>query len=391
MIDAKIKKNCTGCYACYNICPQNCISMANDNEGFWYPKVDSDKCVKCNLCINVCPIITKAEIQKNDIKAYACINKNESIRLESSSGGFFTLLAEHILDKGGIVFGARFDDDFSVVHGYAETKEELKNFRGSKYVQSKIGDAYKQVQSFLEEGREVLFTGTPCQIAGLKRYLNEDYVNLICQDVICQGVPSPLVWQSYLKCRIEGEGKGSQIKNISFRSKDESWKRYKIKIHFESGEVYQKSKSNDNYLKAFMKFLSIRPSCFECNFKGEGRESDITLADFWGIEKIEPTMNDDKGTSLILINTLKGQKILDELKEKIIYQEVRFIDSVKSNPMYYKSIPSNNYNSRSNFLKELRSSDFDTVAKKYLKEPISSVLFGKLKRIYIKLMHKVKG
>jgi coenzyme F420-reducing hydrogenase beta subunit len=386
MIDITIKnkKDCMACFACYNICQQNAISMNSDNEGFSYPKVDYNKCIKCELCIKVCPTINNVKVYQKDVKAYACINKDDSIRLRSSSGGIFTLISERILNRRGVVFGAGFDKDFKVVHSYIEKDADIKKLRGSKYVQSKIEDTYKQAKDFLEKGKEVFFTGTPCQIAGLKRYLAKNYDNLLCQDIICQGVPSPLVWESYLKCRIKSQG-GYQPTKITFRSKDESWKQYKMKIHFESGDSYQKSKNEDNFLKSFMNFISIRPSCFECKFKGENRESDLTLGDFWGIQNIEPSMNDNKGTSLVLINNIKGQKILNEIRDKMIYKEVNFTDAIKSNPMYIKSIPSNNYDLRNSFFKDLQSSNFDTVAKKYLKEPMLIILKRKAKRIYYAL------
>lgn len=386
MIDLQIKdkKDCMGCYACSNICPKNCIYMISDNEGFWYPQVEYNECIKCGLCINACPIINKVEVQENNVQAYACINKEESIRLKSSSGGLFTVFAEWVIDNGGVVFGAGFDEDFTVSHSCVDTKGELEKFRGSKYVQSKIGDTYKQAKDFLKQGRKVLFTGTPCQIAGLKRYLVKNYDNLLCQDIICQGVPSPMVWKNYLNDRIKGQGEGYQVKKVSFREKDEGWKQYQMKIIFESDEIYQKNKNKDEYLKIFMKFLSIRPSCFECKFKGKYRESDITLADFWGIENVEPSMNDNKGTSLVLINTRKGQKLMNEIKGKMIYKNVAFLDSIKSNPMYSKSIQFSDM--RNKFFEELQNSDFSFIVKKYLKDSIFITLINKAKRICKRLI-----
>lgn len=385
MIDLEIKdkRNCMGCHACFNICPQDCISMESDNEGFLYPIVNYNKCIKCGLCVEVCPIINIKEMHKIDVLAYACINKNESIRLNSSSGGIFTLIGEEIIDNGGVVFGARFDNDFSVIHSYVETKEKLMEFRGSKYVQSIIGNTYKDAKEFLDQGRIVLFTGTPCQIAGLKTYLRKDYDKLICQDIICQGVPSPMVWKQYLECRVKNQVKGNNIIDASFRSKDESWKQYKMKIRFESDDFYQEKKDKDNYLRIFMKFLSIRPACFKCKFKEDYRKSDITLADFWGIQDLEPSMDDDKGTSLILINTTKGQELLDTIKDRIIYKEIKLVDAIKNNPMYSKSIPYNDL--RNDFFEELASDDFDTIAMKYLKEPMVRVFLNFAKRIYRKL------
>jgi len=200
MISIKDKKDCTGCYSCSNICPHNYITMEIDTEGFWYPRVDNTKCTKCGLCLKVCPIKNKITIRNIPI-AYACINKNEAVRLESSSGGIFTLIAEQVIDNGGIVFGAGFNIDNGVEHNYVETKGELYRFRGSKYVQSKTGDTYKQIKDHIKQGKEVLFSGTPCQVAGLKLYIGQPYSKLFCIDIVCHGVPSPKVWEHYISYR----------------------------------------------------------------------------------------------------------------------------------------------------------------------------------------------
>ncbi|NLZ52236.1 MAG: 4Fe-4S dicluster domain-containing protein, partial [Thermoanaerobacteraceae bacterium] len=220
MIDTEIKekKDCMGCYACKNICSLNCITMQSDNEGFWYPKVNYENCTKCGKCINVCPIMNQKEFE-NKPQGFACINRDENIRLESSSGGIFTLIAEQVIEDGGVVFGAAFNEKFQVEHSYIEVQEELYKFRGSKYVQSKIGETYNQAKKFLEMQRKVLFTGTPCQIAGLKSFLGRPYENLFCIDIVCHGVPSPYVWEKYIKYREKKAGSTTQ--RIAFRRKDE--------------------------------------------------------------------------------------------------------------------------------------------------------------------------
>ena len=196
MIKITRKEDCTGCHGCYNVCPKKCIDMKFDEEGFLYPSVDSDKCAECGLCEKVCPIIHTAEVENEPI-AVGCYNKDEKIRMESSSGGIFTLISELVIQTGGVVFGAEFDENYNIRHSYVDNMEDLHKFRGSKYVQSTIGSSYYDAKQFLEQGRQVLFSRTPCQIAGLKRYLQKDYDNLICQDMVCHGVPSTYVWEHY--------------------------------------------------------------------------------------------------------------------------------------------------------------------------------------------------
>lgn len=240
MIQIAQKTDCCGCEACVQRCPKQCISLKEDEEGFLYPIVNKDECIDCGLCEKVCPVINQNE-RHNPIKVLAAKNKDENIRLKSSSGGIFTLLAESILDENGIVFGACFNDKWEVTHGYTETKEGLSAFRGAKYVQSKIGDSYKQAKVFLKQNRKVLFSGTPCQIAGLKRYLRKEYDNLFTVDVICHGVPSPKVWRLYLdkilnlkdgqhSASSHSADKKTRIGGINFRSKSTGWKEYSFEV-----------------------------------------------------------------------------------------------------------------------------------------------------------------
>ena len=352
MIEITKKENCTGCHACYNACPQKCISMKFDDEGFLYPNVDIEKCIECNLCEEVCPIIHQ-EIVENKPIAYGCYNKNEEIRKESSSGGIFTLIAELVIKSGGVVFGAGFDQDYNVEHSYVENIDELRKFRGSKYVQSKIGNTYEQAEDMLESGKLVLFTGTPCQIGGLKAYLKKDYSNLICQDIVCHGVPSQYVWQHYKKI----VSKDRKLVNMSFRNKSTGWKRYSLKFDFEDGSFYQKIGNENPYIKGFVNNLYLRPSCYKCAYKTLHRQSDITLADFWGIEGILPNLDDDKGTSLIFVNSEKGNNIFEKLKESIEYSEVDTEKSIVFNPCAVKSCKANK--NRDKFIDEYEKNDFN--------------------------------
>ena len=282
MIDIQEKNKCCGCHACYNKCPKNAIEMIEDEKGFKYPKINNEKCINCGLCDKVCPIINNPKIQ-NEPKAYACINKDEKIRMQSTSGGIFTLLATVIINKGGVVFGASFNNDFKVIHTYTETIEELEKFRGSKYLQSDINNSYKKAKDFLDNDRFVLFTGTPCQIEGFKSFLGKEYEKLYLQDIICHGVPSPKVWDEYKKYR---ENKaGAKLKGMSFRSKyGTTWGKYHVNMKFENDKNYDMFHNDDVYMKAFLNHLSLRESCTDCKFKKKNRLSDITLADFWGIQ-----------------------------------------------------------------------------------------------------------
>ncbi len=385
MIKITDKKNCTGCYACLNTCPQSCITMKDDFEGFWYPVVDYNKCINCGLCENVCPVMHKTQ-ENNEPRAYACINKNEIIRLESSSGGIFTLVAEHVIDNNGVVFGASFDKGFTVVHSYVESKEDLEKFRGSKYVQSKIGDAYKQAELFLREGKQVLFSGTPCQVAGLKSFLQREYDNLLCIDVVCHGVPSPKVWERYIS--YHENRSGASVKRIAFRRKDNGWKRYSISLSFNNDTEYIETFDGDLYMRAFLKNVCLRPSCYACNFKTLHRQSDITLADFWGIENLLPEIDDDKGTSLVFINSARGESVFKRIKDKILYKEVDINKAVEYNLSAIKSVEKNP--KRDKFFKELDRVPFDELVKKYCSDRILVRVKRNLKAAVRSVLKKLK-
>ena len=355
MIQVINKSKCCGCTACISVCPKQCISMEEDSEGFLYPAVDIKQCINCGLCEQVCPMLHVNQSRK-PLVVYAAKNPNELIRLQSSSGGMFTLLAEAVIDKGGVVFGARFNKNWEVVHDYTDNKEGLSVFRGSKYVQSKVGDCYKQVKRFLDMGREVMFTGTPCQIAGLKNYLRKDYENLLAVDVICHGVPSPKIWRIYLDEILDRKGgKNSvlshpidekmEINAIDFRSKSTGWKKYSFaltlseaKAEGEKNTVLLSSVFTENpFMNAFLCNLSLRPSCYVCPFKAGRSLADITLGDFWGIENLLPDFDDDKGCSVILIYTDNGGKFCSSLfydKHRVSYADV-----LKKNGFMEISVP----------------------------------------------------
>lgn len=322
MIKITDKTNCCGCNACVQCCPKQCITMHQDEEGFDYPTVNKNDCIDCGLCENVCPVLNCGE-SKRPIKVYAAKNTNEETRLKSSSGGVFTALAEDILHKGGVVFGVSFDQEWNAVHTYTENIEGLAAFRGSKYVQSKVGFSYKQVKSFLQNGREVLFTGTPCQIAGLKNFLRKDYPNLLTIEILCHGVPSPKVWQRYLAER-KAQFQCNDICQISFRDKRNGWAQYYMVINFKNGNLYTAPFFNDTYFKGFLSNLYLRPSCYACKCKNGHANSDIVIADYWNINEALPEYNDNKGISLVLVNSPKGLSNINSLSTLIDYKETGY-------------------------------------------------------------------
>lgn len=353
MIDIKLNTDCCGCNACVQICPKQCIVMLEDNEGFLYPKVDSSLCTNCGLCDKVCPVINQGD-ERKPLSVYAAKNKDEKIRKESSSGGVFTLLAEQTIVDGGVVFGARFNDKWEVIHDYAETIEGFAAFRGSKYVQSVIGKSYLQATNFLKQGRKVLFAGTPCQITGLKHFLRKDYENLITIDFICHGVPSPKVWRLYLqsiistKCNVGKKTESTSqieenaITGISFRDKQTGWKKYGFVVRKSASKadknmvLLSETVDANLYMRGFLKDLYLRPSCHACPSKSSKSGSDITIADFWGIEKFYPEFDDDKGVSLVFVNTSKASDVFTKLQ--LDNFAIPFETAISSNSSYSNSV-----------------------------------------------------
>lgn len=370
------KTSCSGCHACFSICPTNSISMIADGDGFLHPEIDEKSCIKCGKCERACPILSR--YPERDIgKAFACINDNDDIRFNSSSGGIFTLLAEKIISGGGVVFGAAFDERFSVKHIAVDNIADLKKLRGSKYVQSVIGDTYKQCKAYLEDGKTVLFTGTPCQIGGLISYLGKDYGNLITQDIICHGVPSPDLWKRYLDTL---SPKPVSADNINFRNKQTGWANYSIYIPLENGEHIIQNARENPFTKAFHNNLSLRKSCYGCHFKHKSRQSDITLADFWGIKFVLPDMNDNNGTSLVFVNSKPGAELLESVRNNMRVKEVDFNTAVSYNTSMHCSSP--RPENREAFFECVHTQGFDAATKKYLP--------SKTKAFCIKIIRRIK-
>lgn len=333
MINILNKADCCGCSACVQKCPKQCISQQEDTEGFLYPVVDKEICIDCGLCEKVCPVINPYK-KRASVHTYAAINKNEEVRMKSSSGGIFTLLAEMVIDQGGVVFGARFDENWQVIIDYTETKEGIAAFRESKYVQARTDETFRKCELFLKDKRKVLYSGTPCQIAGLKHFLRKEYDNLLTVDFVCHGVPSPKVWKLYLNEFTKPAFINAISKNYPFVKNGLYYLEKKDKVGKSILLIYSPRQYNP-YMTAFLKDLILRPSCHSCMVKESRSMSDITIADFWGINDLKPEMFDNKGTSLILVNNHKINHCLLSLNMKL--EEVPFEESIKYNVAFLKS------------------------------------------------------
>ena len=305
------KNNCCGCRACANICPVSAITMQEDEEGFFYPVINEDKCTNCGLCKKVCPSLNKSEVfHENTLKpdCYAVMADDET-RLVSSSGGAFSLIANWILEQGGYVCGVAFVGQ-KVQHIIIDNKDDLHKLRGSKYVQSDTNTVYSQIKDLLKNEEIVLFTGTPCQVAGLNTFLGKKYDNLYTVDLLCHGVPPQKVFDKYLEETMQPD---DEFAHTSFRNKVEGWGVYMTT----TGKKYNGGATiTDSYLQAFIKNMCLRPSCGTCAYTTTQRESDITIGDFWAIERFDKKLNDNKGTSVILLNSKKGKQMLNEFKNE---------------------------------------------------------------------------
>lgn len=330
MIQIKDKKNCTGCAACYNICPKNCITMKADNEGFLYPSVNTENCIKCNKCIKVCPIIHPYEKRGTYKNVLAAINPNNEIRLKSSSGGVFYAISTIILQNGGLIYGATFDNNWNVIHTKAQNNEQLQTLIGSKYIQSNINSTYNEIKRNLNTGYKVLFCGTSCQVSGLNHFLNKNYDNLYTIELLCHGVSSYKIWINFLNDFIKKYDLDiSNITKISFRNKVPNTIDYKFCILDNKGNKYCDFFYNIPYMKAFLSNLILRPSCYNCDSKRYSSKSDLLIGDLWNNYNKTP-YNDSKGTSIVIVNTPKGKQIIQESNLKLEPIDNKFINKNNS-------------------------------------------------------------
>ncbi len=376
-------ESCTGCMACVNACAHKAISMQPDEEGFLRPVVQEETCVDCGLCIKVCPVNNTVELYR-PIKAFSGWSNNNAIRLSSSSGGAFTEIAKLILKSNGVVFGCVLNEKLQAEHTYVDTIEGLEKLKGSKYVQSFIGNCYEDARHFLKSGRNVLFTGTPCQIAGLRNYLRNDYENLFTIDLVCHGVPSPLIFEEY-KRYIAKQQKFKTITDIKFRCKKSSWIFFNmtIKGHVEKNDEiceYNGRYYHDPYIRGFLRDYFLRPNCHKCLFSTIYRTADFTIADWWTYNDQEPKDKDfdKKGVSLVLCNTTRAVKLAKHLDMDLTERTID--EASRTSPPLRESFPAPAL--RQQFWIDYKTLSFDLIVSKYM-YPGEWVLLSKYIKYHI--------
>lgn len=350
------KDLCTGCSSCQQACPKGCIKMSNGTNGFLYPSLDSDVCVDCGKCLKVCPAYSK-QPSRTPLDSYVAYNNNEGLRMKSSSGGVFIEIAKYVLQNDGVVFGAVFDCDWNVHHVSATSMDEVYPMMGSKYVQSRIENTFKETKEALIGEKMVLFSGSPCQIAGLHKFLVKKYDNLLTMDFVCHGVPSPGIWKEYLKNAFSlntavkaVDGKNtvlnsslnatSPIGDIKFRDKTDGWEKFRFVVRSKSASKADQNSvllsatySDNHYMRGFLNDLYLRESCYHCPARSFSSLSDITIGDFWGVHKLGmDDLNDDKGLSVVTINTQKGINLFNEISSELTFKKLTFDQVIVSNP-----------------------------------------------------------
>lgn len=321
-------------------------------------------------------------INKENIEAYACINKKINIRKHSSSGGCFYELAKYIIENDGVVFAARFDDDFHIIHDYFFEEKDILKFMGSKYAPSKLKSTFKIIKDYLDNGKLVMFTGTPCQNNGLSNYLKKEYSNLVMVDFICHGVPDERVWEKYLQVL----RKRGDIKSIQFRNKDNGWKDFRFKVEYHNGCVFSQDHHQNIYMQGFLSDLDLNSSCYNCRNKGYNRTSDFTMADLWGIDNIASHLDDNQGISAFFVNTKKGKDIFNQINNGLIYEKIDMDIITKYNMSYYKSV--NRHKNNKYFMERLdKTKDIERLIKHCLKDKLLKRILRKVKNILRSIMH----
>lgn len=372
MINLSSKEQCCGCKACGDVCPKKAILFKTDIEGFWYPEIDRNLCVDCGLCEKVCPIINIDALKKNDLpqsECHAAINKNIEVRFDSTSGGLFSALADATYKAGGYVGGAVFTEEYGVKFFISNDKKDLTALRSSKYLQSDTEGLYIAVRDLVKAGEKVLVCGSPCQMAALRAFLKKDYENLVIVDFICRGTNSPKVFRKYLDYLEDRFD--SKVVYFKAKNKELGWRQLTSKICFENGRTLYDTKDTSYFAAGYLNTgVYSRPSCYDCKFKGFPRISDITLADLWGAERIVgKELDNDMGTSLVMLNSLKGKKYFDSIKDRVVEKEIPFESILAHNPALVKPLNPPLVD-RTSFYQDLNQYPFKKVAEKYIKRPV---------------------
>lgn len=371
MINITDKSKCCGCCACVDACGHKAISLKEDIEGFWYPVVDKDKCIECGLCEKVCPELNIGTLKKNDYpkpaKTIAAIHKKLNVRWDSTSGGAFSALADAMYAQGGYVSGAIYNEDFTVRNFISNDPEDLVRIRSSKYLQSKAEGIYTEIRALLRKGEKVLACGTPCQMAALRSFLRKDYDNLIIIDFVCRGVNSPKVYRKYLDSLERKHG--GKVVYVKAKNKELGWRNLTRKVVFDNGASYYGIGIIDDFRRGYHTNVFCRPSCYTCQYKGFPRMSDITIADYWGIENVDKNLDNNIGTSMILLNSKKGETFFELAKKSLEYRETKFESILPGNVALTKPIGHSSID-REQFFKDLDKGTFEDVTEKYF--PLSN-------------------
>lgn len=366
MVDRIDRNECTGCGVCSNVCPKQAIKMKQDLKGFLYPDVEKTRCIECEICLNKCPAINQTKVLSNYLTplVYAAWSLDESIRINSTSGGIFSELAKEVLKSGGCVVGAQYNAEHLVEHALIDKEIDLIKLRQSKYIQSDIKDIYTHVEKKLQAQKLVLFVGSPCEIAGIRGYLGKEYENLILCDFVCRGTNSPKAYTEYLK-DLENRYQ-SKIKKVWFKNKTKGWNLFSTKIIFENGKEYIEDRNHDAFMLGYIHYnLFMRDCCSSCKYKKFPRISDITLADFWGVGQHRSELDEDKGTSLVMINSNKGKSLFDSIQDCVFYSECPIDWALQGNTCILNVATKNRFSDE--FFEELGIVPFEQLIRKYVK------------------------
>jgi len=386
MIDRISVEQCTLCGSCYNACPVEAISFKKPYLDFLYPTIDNSRCVGCDRCERSCPILAeKCEPESGYPIAFAAKSRDEEVRRKSSSGGVFYELASRVLADGGYVCGAVFDECFHVKHIVSNTQEDLYRMMGSKYAQSDMGMCFRQIKTLLDAGKRVLFTGCPCQVAGLRTYVGKKYLNLILVELICHGIPSDQMLQVYIG--VQEKKYGAKLKEMEFRNKAKGWHNSSVRMRFENGREYQESMTMDTFMQGYFQYITVKESCYSCNFRNFSSGADITIGDFWGAETVLPETDDNIGLSAVIATTEKGKYLLKKTSaelfsshiETVIRYNQNLLVSSKQNPI------------RSEFYTYAKEYNVEKAIQRFLKEKTLHKIMRQSKQLLRYLWYFLRG